>query len=305
MTLSPAIKISPTLDMEETCKQWNLLSDLDCPWYPCCAVFFFFIETGHWDLLLTKPVYFLFRHFLLERLIDWKFCFLFYVWKNLSFFTSLNSVNLISWFAPSLPVFVVVQLLSCVQLFETPWTAACQASLPFTISRNLLKLVSIVLVMPSNHLVLCHPLLLPSIFPNIRVFSNQSALHIRWPKCWSFSMGSSNEYPGLISFRMDWLDLLAVQRTLKSLLQHHSSKTSILGCSAFFMVQLSHLYVTAGKIIGVSIFSLSLEVFFLLFVFFLLSVFPASSLSFYWNCLTESQLLIFLPERYWRKSQRQ
>ena len=129
--------------MGETCKQWNLLSDLDCPWYPCCAVFFFFIETGHWDLLLTKPVYFLFRHFLLERLVDWKLCFLFYLWKNLSFFTSLNSVNLISWFATSLPVFVV-QLLSRVQLFATPWTAARQASLPFTISRNLLKLLSVV-----------------------------------------------------------------------------------------------------------------------------------------------------------------
>ena len=124
-----------------------------------------------------------------------------------------------------------VQSLSCVQLFATPWTAACQASLTITNSRNLPKLMSIELVMPSNHLILCCPLLLlPSIFPNIRVFSNESALPIRWPKYWSFSfnISPSNEHPGLISFRMDWLDLLAVQGTFKSLLQHHSSKASIL-----------------------------------------------------------------------------
>ena len=115
--------------------------------------------------------------------------------------------------------------------------------------------MSIVLVMPSNHLILCHPLrLLPSIFPSIRVFSNESALHIRWPKYWSFSFNSFNlqNYPGLISFRMDWLDLLAVQGTLKSLLQHHSSKASILRCSAFFTVQLSHLYMTTGKTIALT-----------------------------------------------------
>ena len=134
---------------------------------------------------------------------------------------------------------VVVQLLSCVQLLATPWTAACQASLSFTVSRNLLKLMSIELVMPSNHLILCHPLLLlPSIFPSIRVFSNESALHIRWPKTWSFSfsISPSSEYWGLISFRIDWFDLLAVQGTLKSFLQDHSSDGSILRCSAFFMV---------------------------------------------------------------------
>ena len=133
--------------------------------------------------------------------------------------------------------------LSCVQLFATPWIAACQASLCITNSWSLLKLMSIQLVMPSNHLILCHPLLLlPSIFPSIRVFSNESVLCIRWPKYWnfSFSISPSNEYSGLISFRMDWLDLLAVQGTLKSLLQHHSSKASILLCSAFFLVQLSH-----------------------------------------------------------------
>ena len=142
--------------------------------------------------------------------------------------------------------FSSVQLLSPVWLFVTPWTAACQASLSMTNSRSLAKLMCIESVMPSNHLILCHPLLLlPSIFPSIRVFSNEAALHIRWPKWWNFSfnISPSNEHPGLISFRMDWLDLLAVQGTLKSLLQHHSSKASILWCSAFFIVQLSYLYI--------------------------------------------------------------
>ena len=128
----------------------------------------------------------------------------------------------------------------------TPRTAARQASLPITNSLSSLKLLSIKLVMPSNHLILCRPLLLlPSIFPSIRVFSNESVLHIRWPKYWSFSFSISptNEHPGLISFRTDWLDLLPVQGTLKSLLQHHSSKASILQCSAFFLVQLSHPYI--------------------------------------------------------------
>ena len=135
-----------------------------------------------------------------------------------------------------------VQLFSNVGLFATPWTTACQASLSITNSRSPPKPTSIVSVMPSNHLILCHPvILLPPIFPSIRVFSSESALCIRWPKCWSFSfnISPSNEHPGLISFRMDWLDLLAVQRTLKRLLQHHSSKASILRCSAFFIVQLS------------------------------------------------------------------
>ena len=132
----------------------------------------------------------------------------------------------------------------------TPWTTACYASLSITNSQSLLKLMSIELVMPSNHLILCLPLfLLPSIFPSIRVFSNESVLHIRWPKYWSFSfsISLSNEYSGLISFRMDWLNLLAVQGTLKSLPQHHSSKASILWCSAFFTVQPSQPYMTTGK----------------------------------------------------------
>ena len=139
-----------------------------------------------------------------------------------------------------------VQLLSSVRLFATPWTAACQASLSITISRSSLRLASIESVMPSSHLILCCPLLLLSpIPPSIRVFSNESTLHMTWPKYWSFSLSisPSNEHPGLISFRMDWLDLLAVQGTLKSLLQHHSSKVSILRCSAFFTVQLSHPYI--------------------------------------------------------------
>ena len=148
-----------------------------------------------------------------------------------------------------------VKSLSHVQLYATQWTAAFQSSLSIPSSHSLLKFMSIKSVMPSNHLILCHPLLFPpSIFPSIRVFSNESVLHIRWSKNWSFSfnISPSNEYPGLISFRMDRLDLLAVQGTLKSLLQHHSSKASILWCSAFFIVQLSHPSMTTGKIIALT-----------------------------------------------------
>ena len=143
-----------------------------------------------------------------------------------------------------------VQSLSRVQLFVTPWTAAPQASLSITNSRSLLKFMSIELVMPPNHLILCCSLLLPpSIFPSIRVFSNELVLHIKWPKYWSFSfnISPSNEYSRLISFRMDCLDLLVVQGTLKNLHQYHSSKASILWCSAFFIVQLSHPYMTPGR----------------------------------------------------------
>ena len=149
----------------------------------------------------------------------------------------------------------LVQSLSRVWLFATPWSAARQAYLSITRCWNLLKLMSIESVMPSNHIILCRPLLLPpSIFPSIRVFSNESALHIRWSKyrSLSFSISPSNEYSGLISFRMDWLDLLAVQRTLKSLFQHHSSKASILQHLAFFVVQLSHPYMTTGKTIALT-----------------------------------------------------
>ena len=153
---------------------------------------------------------------------------------------------------PSLPSiqFSSVQLLSRVQFFATPWIAAHQASLFITSSRSLLKLMAIKSVRPSSHRILCRPLLLlPSIPPSISVFSNESTLCMRWPKCWSFSfsISPSNEHSGLISFRMDWLDLLAVQETLNSLLQHYSSKASIFQCSAFFTVQLSHPYMTSGK----------------------------------------------------------
>ena len=148
-----------------------------------------------------------------------------------------------------------LQSLSCVQLFVTPWTVACQASPSITNSRSLLRLMSIELVMSSNHLILCCLLLLPpSIFPSIRVFSNKSVLQIRWPEYWSFSfsISPSSEYSGLISFKMDWLALLAVQGTHKSLLQHHSSKASILQRSAFFIAQLSHPYMTTGKTIDLT-----------------------------------------------------
>ena len=154
--------------------------------------------------------------------------------------------------SPSVQFSSVAQ--SCLTL-STPWTTAHQASLSITNSRSPPKPMSIKSMMPSNHLILCCPvLLLPSIFPSIRVFSNESVLHIRWPKYWSFSfnISPSNEHPGLISFRMDWSDLLAVQGTLKSLLQHHSSKASILQCSAFFTVQLSHPYMMTGKTIALT-----------------------------------------------------
>ena len=171
--------------------------------------------------------------------------------------TSVPMANSCWWVAKPSQYCKVIQFssvrfssLNHVRLFATPWTAASQVCLSITNSWSLPKLMSIESVMPSNHLILHYPLLLmPSIFPNIRVFSNESALRVRWPKYWSFSfnISPSSEHPGLISFRIDWLDLLAVQGTLKSLLQHHSSKASILQCSAFFIVQLSHPYMTTGK----------------------------------------------------------
>ena len=184
------------------------------------------------------------------------------VWVQIRINKSLSKPNTLLQFPAQRSCFCAVsysfssvQLLSCVRLFVTSCTAALQASVSITNSHSLLKLMSIESVMPSNHLILSHPLLLlPSIFPSIRVFSNESVLHIRWPKYWSFSfsINPSNEYSGLISFRMDWLDLLAVQGTLKSLLQHHSSKASVLQHSACFIVQLSHPYVTAVKTIALT-----------------------------------------------------
>ena len=166
-------------------------------------------------------------------------------WRQLSYVQLFATHRLYSSF----------QSTSRVQLFVIPWTAAHQASLSITNSCSLIKLMSIMLVMPLNHLNLCHPLLfLPSSFPSIRVFSNETVLHISLPKYWniSFSISLSNEYLGLISFRMDWMDLLAVQGTLKSLLQHHSSKASILPCSAFFIVQFTHPYMTTGKTVALT-----------------------------------------------------
>ena len=141
-----------------------------------------------------------------------------------------------------------------VQLFSTPWTEARQASQSFSVLRSLLKFMSVESLMLSHHLILCHPLLLlPSIFPSIRVFYNELALHIRWPNYWSFSISSFNDYSGLISFKTDWFDLLAGQGTLKSLLQYHSSKHQFFGAQLFFMVQLSHQYMTTGKTIALTI----------------------------------------------------
>ena len=169
---------------------------------------------------------------------------------------------------PTVSEIIVVYSLSCVQLFATLWTAARQASLSFTICWNSLKLMSIELVMPSNHLILCHSLLLlPPIFPSIRVFSSELALCIRWPKKWSlsFSISSSNEYSGLISFRINQLDLLAGQGAVKNFLQHHSLKASVLQCSAFFMVQVSHPHIPTGKTIALTIQTFDCKVMSLLF----------------------------------------
>ena len=175
--------------------------------------------------------------------------------SSLTFSTTWNNRRFHPFPGQDWHQFSSVQLLGHARLFATPWTTTCQASLSITNSWSPPKPMSIELVMPSNHLILCRPLfLLPSIFPSIRVFSNESTLRIRWTKYWSFSfnVSPSNEYPGLISFRMDWLDLLAVQGTLKSLLQHHSSKASMLCHSAFFIVQLSHPYTTTRKTIALT-----------------------------------------------------
>ena len=191
---------------------------------------------------------------------------------------------------------------SCVQLFVTPWTAACQASLSITNSQSLLKLMSIKLVMPFNHIIFCHPLLLlPSIFPSIRVFSSESVLLIRWPKYWSFSfsISPSYEYSGLISFRMDWFDLLAVQGTLKSILQHHSSKASILQCSAFFMFKRPHPYMTTGKTIALTRWTFVSKVMFPLFNMLsgLVIAFLPRSKSLLISCLQSPSVVILEPPK--------
>ena len=176
------------------------------------------------------------------------------------------------WAKPALwvsPGLVVFQLLNRVWLFKTPWAAACQVSLSFTISQSLLNFISTESVMPSKHLILCCPfLLLSSVFPSIRVFSNESALGIRWPKYWSFSVSPSNEYSGLIPFRTDWFDQLMVQGTLRSLLQHRNSKALILRCSAFFIIWLSYPYMTTGKTIAFFFFLYFSYLFILINLFF-------------------------------------
>ena len=182
----------------------------------------------------------------------------FNIWQNqyniVKFKNKIKKKRVMQTWSRTMGSLSSVLLLGHAWFFATPWSEARQASLSITNFQSLLKLMSIELVMPSNHLILCHPLLLPSIFPSIRVFSNESVLCIRWPKYWSFSfrISPSDEYSGLISFRIDRLDLLAVQGTLKSLLQHHSSKASILQCSAFFIVQFSHPYMTTRKTIALT-----------------------------------------------------
>ena len=231
--------------------------------------------------LLHSPDHMLHLQWIFNRplwLNDPMLHFLLYMWCNVTWVQwynqqvrlTLQGVKLeLTIFASAGRAFVVVLSLSRVHLSATPWTAAHQASLSFTIFWNLLRFMFTESVMPFNHLVLCHPfLLLPPVFPSIRVFSNESALHIRWSKYWNFifSISPSNEYSGLISFRIDWFDLLAIQRTLKSLLQHHSSKASILWCSDFFLiVQLSHPYMTTGKTIAFAIQTFVSEVISLLF----------------------------------------
>ena len=177
-----------------------------------------------------------------------------FYWSIVDLQYYLNFKYTTQWFDIKIH-YIMLLLLSCVWLFATPWTLALQASISITNSQSLLKFMSIESVMPSNYLILCCLfLLLPSIFRSISVFSKESVLRIRWPKYWSFSfsISPSNEYSGLISFKMDWLYLLAVQGTLESLLQHHSSKASVLQCWFFFMVQLSHLYMTTGKTIALT-----------------------------------------------------
>ena len=214
-----------------------------------------------WSFLKISPNYpvFLFLQFFICLCIEFDCYISWSLFKSISYFFSLLFS---SWLNESNTViqisdwsFSSVQSLSRVRLFATSWIPACQAALSITISRSLLKLTSIESVMPSSHLILCRPLLLlPPVPPSIRVFSNESTLRMRWPKYWSFSFSISNskEHPGLISFRMDWLDFLAAQGTLKSLLQHHGSKASILQCSAFFTVQLAHPYMTTGKTIALT-----------------------------------------------------
>jgi len=213
--------------------------------------YFIFQKLYIWNYFRVMSIHFL-SFFFAHQVLFFK-TFIYYLIEDNCFTEFCCFLSNLSMNQPSVQ-FSSVQLLSHARLFVTPWTAASQVFLSITNSQSLLTLMSIELVMPSNHLILCHPLLFsPSIFPSIRIFSSESALCLMWPKYWnfSFSISPSNEQSGLI-FRMDWLDLLAVQDTLKSLLQHHSPKASILWCSAFFIVQLSHPYMTTGKTIALT-----------------------------------------------------
>ena len=213
----------------------------------------FHVFVGYVHMFFGKMSVYILTYYYFEPIIIWVLYFFWYwaAWA-VCVFRRLIPYQLLccKYF---LPFFCCYCSLSRILLFVTPWTTAHQASLSTTHSLSLLKLMSIELMMPSNHLIFCHPfLLLPSIFPSIRVFSNESVLCIRWLKYWSFSISPSNEYSGLISFRIDWFDLLAVQGTFKSLLQNHNSKALTLQHSAFFMAQLSHLCMTTGKIIALT-----------------------------------------------------
>ena len=221
-------------------QDWSLVKELRChrPWMCVSVCMYVYWKAGK-KVVIEQPLY--------HVVSCWR--------KWIIKYTTRNEQRLLSRWGAKTIQFSSVQSLSHVRLFAIPWIAAHQASLSITNSRSLLRLMPMESVMPSSHLILCRPLLLlPPIPPSIRGFSNESTLHMRWPKYWSFSFSirPSNEHPGLISFRMGWLDLLAVQGTLKSLLQHHSSKASIFRHSAFFTAQLSHPYMTTGKIIALT-----------------------------------------------------
>ena len=232
--VSPGFRSCSGSDQQQTTKQW--------PW-----LFFFWCKIGFWKCFGTSRSNHWAGHCQLLYKIHFSSHIIIQLRNGLLLLHRRRDDVISKQFSDLQSGHVVVQLLSHLQFFVTPWTAARQASLSFTISWSLIKLMFIETMMPSNHLILCCPLLLlPSGLPSIRDFSSESALCIRWPNYWSFSIRPSNEHLGLISFRIDQFDLLAVQGTLKSLLKHHSSKVSIL-CSAFFMVQLSHSYMTTGN----------------------------------------------------------
>ena len=238
--VSPGFRSCSESDQQQTTKQWN--SDHDLSFSP------FWCKIGFGKCFGTSPPDRWAGHHWLSYKIHFSSHVIIWLKNGLLLVHRRRDDIISKQFSDLQSGHVFVQLFSHLQFFMTSWTAACQASLSFTISWSLIKLMSIETMMPSNHLILCHPLLfLPSGFPSIRDFSSKSAFCIRWPNYWSFSINPSNEHLGMISFRTDRFDLLAVQGTLKNLLKHHSSKVSILLCSAFFMAQLSHTYMTTGN----------------------------------------------------------